>query len=131
MNLTDLMPYNNNSGGKHFHKSPQGLQKPITRSWRPQAIITLDLRPFSKADILSYTGMAHPGGSLTRVSNEKDSKIGCLKLLRRLSLAHKPVIRKVQKSKFILFYHDGKQKRNNILGLSVCWGGRGMVNILT
>lgn len=102
MNLTDLMPYNNNSGEKHYHKSPQGLQKPITRSWRPQAIIILDLRPFSKANILYYTGMAHPRCSLTRVSNGETSKGDWLQWFHRHSLEHKPVIGKVEKTNFYL-----------------------------
>lgn len=73
MNLTDLMPYNNNSGEKHYHKSPRGLQKPITGSWRPQAIIILDLRPLSKAGILYHTGwpvLAAAGKGLANMVSE-------------------------------------------------------------
>lgn len=60
MNLTDLMSYNNNSGAEHYHKSPRVLQEPVTGSWRPRAIIILDLRPLSKAGRLCSTGTAHP-----------------------------------------------------------------------
>lgn len=60
MNLTDLMPYNNNTVEKHYHKSPQGLLKPITRFWRPLAIIILDPRLFSNAFIRYCSGPASP-----------------------------------------------------------------------
>lgn len=122
MNLTDLMPYNNNSGEKHYHKSPQGLQKPITRSWRPQAIIILDLRPFSKAGILYCTRMAHPCCSLTRVSNGNDSKGGWLKWFHRDRLEHKPVIGKLQKTKLYLnFIRIGKKRETMYWNCLLGW----------
>lgn len=81
MNLTDLVPYNNNTVEKHYHKSPQGLLKPITRFWRPLAIIILDPRLFSNTFILYCSGPANPCFSTFKESggdSQEDESSNCV-----------------------------------------------------
>lgn len=110
MNLTDLVPYNNNTVEKHYHKSPQGLLKPITRFWRPPAIIILDPRLFSNTSILYCSGLANPCFSTFKGSggdSQEDTSSNC-----------------VEKIMLNILLENGAYKRPILSGIVTFWSER-------